>query len=205
MIKNIIFDLGGVFIKIHYQKTSQAFKDLGIANFDDFFKQDFSNDLFEQLEIGAISPEAFYNKFRVLTNTNLTNNEIEIAWNAMLGNFWQDRLDWLEHISKAYNIYLFSNTNSIHYDAFMKQYHQENPSRKPLNDYFIKAYYSQNIGLRKPTIESYNYIINEQNLKASETLFIDDTLKNINGAMLAGLQTLHLTADKNLTEIDFNQ
>lgn len=201
MIKNIIFDLGGVFIEIHYQKTAQAFTDLGIENFNDFFKQDYCNDLFEKLEIGAITPNDFYNEFRALTKTSLSNQEIETAWNAMLGNFWQDRLNWLEGISKQYNIYLFSNTNTIHYQAFMQQYHAENTIRKPLNDYFIKAYYSQNIGLRKPTIESFKFIIDEQLLNPAETLFIDDTLKNIDGAKLAGLQTLHLTADKNLVEI----
>lgn len=202
MIKNIIFDLGGVFIQIHYQKTSDAFKNLGILNFDDFFKQDFSNDLFEKLEAGFITPTEFYAQFRELTNTNLTDAEIEIAWNAMLGNFWQDRLDWLEAISRKYNIFLFSNTNEIHYKAFTKQYQEQNSTRKPLNEFFIKAYYSQTMGLRKPTVESYNFIINEQNLNPSETLFIDDTLKNIEGAKLALLQTLHLTAEINLTTIN---
>jgi putative hydrolase of the HAD superfamily len=123
MIKNIIFDLGGVFIKIQYQKTSQAFKDLGITNFDDFFKQDFCNDLFEQLEVGKVNDIEFYTQFRALTKTNLTNHQIKDAWNAMLGSFWQDRLDWLEGISKRFNIFLFSNTNAIHYNAFMQQYH----------------------------------------------------------------------------------
>ncbi|MFY8091705.1 MAG: HAD family hydrolase [Chitinophagaceae bacterium] len=203
MIKNIIFDLGGVFIKIQYQKTSQAFKDLGITNFDDFFKQDFCNDLFEQLEVGKVNDIEFYTQFRALTNTNLTNHQIKDAWNAMLGSFWQDRLDWLEGISKRFNIFLFSNTNAIHYNAFMQQYHAENSTRKPLNNYFIEAYYSQNIGLRKPTVASYQYIIDEQKINPNETLFIDDTLKNIEGAKLAGLQTLHLTEDKNLIEIKF--
>jgi FMN phosphatase YigB (HAD superfamily) len=203
MIKNIIFDLGGVFIKIQYQKTSQAFKDLGITNFDDFFKQDFCNDLFEQLEVGKVNDIEFYTQFRALTKTNLTNHQIKDAWNAMLGSFWQDRLDWLEGISKRFNIFLFSNTNAIHYNAFMQQYHAENSTRKPLNNYFIEAYYSQNIGLRKPTVASYQYIIDEQKINPNETLFIDDTLKNIEGAKLAGLQTLHLTEDKNLIEIKF--
>jgi putative hydrolase of the HAD superfamily len=85
----------------------------------------------------------------------------------------------------------------------MQQYHAENSTRKPLNNYFIEAYYSQNIGLRKPTVASYQYIIDEQKINPNETLFIDDTLKNIEGAKLAGLQTLHLTEDKNLIEIKF--
>lgn len=200
MIKNIIFDLGGVFIKIHYQKTPDAFAKLGIPNFNDYFKQDFSNPLFEDLEKGIITPEQFYDGFRQLTQTQLTNIEIETAWNALLGEFWQDRLDWLNIIKNKYNVFLFSNTNSIHYDCFMKQYHLENPTRIPFNNHFKKAYYSQTLHLRKPDSHSYIAIINEQQLNVHETLFIDDTLKNIEAAKAVGLQTLHLTANMDLTQ-----
>lgn len=62
------------------------------------------------------------------------------------------------------------------------------------DNYFIKAYYSHELGLRKPYVESYQKILEEQNLLASETLFIDDTYKNIEGAQKAGLQTIHLQA-----------
>lgn len=200
-IKNIIFDLGGVFIEINYEKTSQAFKNLGITQFDDYFKQDYSNSLFTRLEEGKINVLEFYDGFRTLTQTNRTNQQIENAWNALLGKFWQDRLDWLQPITEKYNCYLFSNTNSIHYQAFMKSYALENPSRKPFNQYFIKAFYSQDIGYRKPNVSAYNFVIKEARIVADETLFIDDTLKNIEGAKQAGLQTLHLTNEMDLTKI----
>lgn len=200
-IKNIIFDLGGVFIKINYLKTSNAFKELGITQFDDYFTQTFSNNLFTQLEEGKISDEAFYNGFRTLAQTNLSNQQIEKAWNAMLESFWQERLDWLEKIAQHYYCYLFSNTNSIHYNAFMKNYAIENAERKPLNDYFIKAFYSQQIGYRKPHVEAYKFVLQKANINASETLFIDDTLKNIEGAKQAGLRTFHLTNQVDLTQL----
>ena len=56
--------------------------------------------------------------------------------------------------------------------------------------------------LRKPYVESYQQIIAEQQLNPAETLFIDDTIKNIEGAKLAGLQTIHLLAPQ--TVLDLN-
>ncbi len=196
-IKNIIFDLGGIFLKVNYQKTQDTFVELGIANFDEYYRQDFVSKPFKQIEVGEISPEGFYEGIRNITNTKITDTDLEYAWNAMLGEFWLDRLEWLNDINKQYNVYLFSNTNKIHYDAFLNTYNQLN-FNKSFHSYFIKDYYSHVLGLRKPNIESYQAILKEQNLEAQETLFIDDTYKNIEGAIEAGLQTLHLTSSMNL-------
>ncbi|MBC7722438.1 MAG: HAD family phosphatase, partial [Pedobacter sp.] len=161
-IKNIIFDLGGIFLDIHYHLTKDAFINLGIKNFDDLFTQHHANDLFEDLETGKISENDFYDLFRKEANINLSNEQIKKAWNALLGSFPLEKLKWLKDIKQKYNIYLFSNTNQIHYDAFMKIYEAET-GKNDFNQHFIKAYYSQNIGLRKPYPESFLYIINEQN------------------------------------------
>lgn len=199
-IKNIIFDLGGIFLDIQYQLTKDAFVNLGIKNFDDLFTQHHANDLFEDLEMGKISEIEFYDLFRKEADIDLSNEQIKTAWNALLGGFPLGRLKWLENIKQKYNIYLFSNTNQIHYDAFMKIYEKET-GKNNFNQHFIKAYYSQNMGLRKPYPESFLYIINEQNLLPEETLFIDDTIKNIEGAKAVGLQTIHLVAPQTVLDL----
>ncbi len=199
-IKNIIFDLGGVFLNIDYPKTQIAFEKSGVVNFHDLFTQHHASPLFENLEIGKISAVEFYDEFRSLSKTNLSNEQIEIAWNAMLLDFPKERLDWLQKIKLKYNIFLFSNTNQIHYDAFMKIY-RDNFQADNFNAHFIKAYYSQNIGLRKPYPESFEYILAEQQLDRSQTLFIDDTEKNIEGAKKVGLQTIHLVAPKTILDL----
>jgi putative hydrolase of the HAD superfamily len=196
-IKNIIFDLGGIFLKVNYQKTQDAFVKLGITNFDDYYRQDFVSKPFEQIEVGEISSEEFYEGIRNITNTKIADTDLQNAWNAMLGEFWLDRLKWLDEINKKYSVYLFSNTNQIHYDCFQNIYEETNPKHK-FSDYFIKDYYSQILGLRKPNIESYHAILKEQHLKASETLFVDDTYKNIEGAESAGLRTLLITNSMSL-------
>lgn len=199
-IKNILFDLGGVFLDINYQLTEQAFIDLGIADFGQRFNQQFSNTLFEDLETGKIDPETFYEAFRKETSTDLSNKTIEVAWNALLLDFPPERLTWLEGIKEKYPVYLYSNTNIIHYQCFMKMF-EDKFGGKNFNDYFIKAYYSHELGLRKPYADSYKQLLKLENLEAGETLFIDDTLKNIEGAKAAGLQTLWLQPGMVLQEV----
>jgi len=198
--KNILFDLGGVFLDINYQLTEKAFIDLGITDFDQRFNQQFSNTLFEDLETGKVDPEVFYNRFRKETGTGLTNEAIETAWNALLLDFSAERLEWLEEMGRKYPVYLYSNTNLIHYQCFMKNFEQKFEGKK-FNNYFRKAYYSHELGLRKPYPSSYTRIMELENLNPTETLFIDDTLKNITGAKEAGLQTLWLQPGMALQEL----
>jgi HAD superfamily hydrolase (TIGR01549 family) len=190
-IKNIIFDLGGIFLNVDFKKTEKAFIDLGVTGFNDLYTQHHSSDLFELLETGKISPEEFHHAFVHETGVELTYEQIKNAWNALLLDFPVERLHWLDEINKKYKTFLFSNTNKIHYDAFTESFRTET-GIEDFNKYFIKAYYSHEIGLRKPYSESFLYILHEQHLNPAETLFIDDTLKNIEGAKQVGLQTIHL-------------
>ncbi len=200
-IKNIIFDLGGIFLNLDFKKTEQAFIDLGINDFSELFSFSHSEPLFENLEVGKISLQEFYDGFRLLAHLNLSDKEIETAWNAMLLDFPEERLNWLETIKQKYNVFLFSNTNQIHLDRFEEIYFHQF-KKNNFRNYFIKAYFSNEVGFKKPNKESYLKILEEQNLIATETLFIDDTLKNIVGAQEAGLQTIHLAAPTTVLELN---
>lgn len=190
-IRSIIFDLGGIFIDINHSKTEKAFIDLGVSNFADFYTQHHASEIFELLETGKLTPEDFYKTFRGETGCTIDDSSIREAWNALLGDFFTDRLHWLNDLRKRYNTYLFSNTNNIHYDAFMEIFRRQTGIEN-FNDYFVKAYYSFECGFRKPYPESYQRVLKEQNLKASETLFVDDTPKNVEGARQAGLHAVLL-------------
>ncbi len=190
-IKNIIFDLGGVFMNIDFAKTNEAFAAAGLTNFKEHFTQHHATPMFELLETGKITPEEFYESFRKEVYEFITNEQIRDAWNALLVDFPKERIVWLDEIRTKYNVYLYSNTNKIHYDSFIISF-TEQTGFPDFNHYFKKAYYSHELGLRKPYPESFTHILNEQNLLAEETVFIDDTFSNIEGAQKAGLQTIHL-------------
>ncbi|WP_298297606.1 HAD family phosphatase [Hydrotalea sp.] len=200
-VKNIIFDLGGIFINLDFQKTTEAFQQLGVTQLNNFFTQTHSNSLFAALETGTITTHEFYDAFRKQTGIVATNEAIALAWNAMLVNFPSDRINWLNAIKDKYNIFLYSNTNQIHYDCFIEMF-QSDTGNNNFNHYFKKAYYSHEIRMRKPDADGFQFILEEQNLVPEETLFIDDTLPNIETAHSLGLQIIHLKAP--LTVLDLH-
>jgi putative hydrolase of the HAD superfamily len=199
-IKNIIFDLGGVFLNINFSLTETAFKELGVLGFGEMFTQHHANDLFVQLETGAISELEFYAAFRLATGSNLTDADIKKAWNALLLDFRMPSLEWLEGIKDKYQIFLFSNTNKIHYDAFGLTY-QSQTGKLDFDANFKKAYYSQQMGMRKPDTAPFLHILKEQSLVPSETLFIDDTIKNVLAAKEVGMQAIHLQWPQTLLDL----
>ncbi len=199
-IKAIIFDLGGIFLNIDYQRTEDAFTALGVKDFNRFFQQQYSNPLFEDLETGKIRPKDFYDRFNEEAGTDLAYEAIEKAWNAMLLDFPEERINWLKEKARQYPVYLYSNTNIIHYESFMQDFGVK--YGYDFNELFVKAYYSHQLGLRKPYPNSYKAILMEQQLEAATTLFIDDTPKNIVGAQEAGLQTILLNNGKTVLDLD---
>lgn len=202
MIKNILFDFGGVFYDLDFSKTSSAFKSLGFDDFDNMFTQYQADALFQQLETGVISPEEFFTKVRALAPQPVTNEQIRDAWNALLLGYRQTSLDYLAELKKEYNLYLLSNTNQIHYDYFTHQL-LEQTAHPSLDSFFTKAYYSQKLGLRKPDIEVFEHILKDAGINAEETLFIDDSYTNFPNAEKLGMK-IHLLKPGALIErIDY--
>jgi len=201
MVKNIIFDFGGVFIDVDYKRTEKAFVDAGITNFHQLYSQQSASPLFEDLETGKLQSDQFYDELRNISGVQLTNDQITMCWNSILGNYWPHAIDKAKSLKNQYRLFLFSNTNAIHYECFTKIYRQQiGPG--DFNDLFEKAYYSHTSGIRKPYVEAYEWVLKDAGIEADETIFIDDTYANIEGAQQAGLQTIHLKPPMKLWELD---
>ncbi|MFT3682200.1 MAG: HAD family phosphatase [Ferruginibacter sp.] len=187
-IKNIIFDLGGVLIDIDYHKTSAAFKRLGVKNFDEQYSQAGADKLFEALETGTITDGEFFARMHPYCDPATTHQQIEDAWNEILLSFRLPSLAFLDSVKDKYRIFLLSNTNSIHKRAFDIILKNET-GFDSLDHYFIKSYYSHLLHQRKPYVTTYRFVLEDGEMQAEETLFIDDSPVNIEGAREAGLQT----------------
>lgn len=189
-IKAIIFDLGGVLLNIDFNRSEKAFADLGVHDFSGFFSQFHSNPLFRQLETG-MDDQLFYDEFRTATQQQLSNEQIKDAWNALLLDFRKESLAVLPSLKEKYQVYLLSNTNEIHLQEFQQRYRQLYPGSE-LDELFDVAYYSHRIGHRKPNASAFEYVLNRHTLIPDETLFIDDSINNIEAAQSLGIQTVHL-------------
>lgn len=186
--KNILFDFGGVLYNIDYQLTIKAFKDLGFHHFENMFSQTKINNFFADFEKGQITDEEFYDILIKESGGEINKNDIKNAWNKMLLTYRMESLHYLKTLQEKYPLYLLSNTNSIHYKHFTTEL-KNREGLKPLSSYFIKAWYSHEIGFRKPDFNCYEFILADADIIAEETLFIDDTIANLEAAEKLGFQT----------------
>jgi glucose-1-phosphatase len=190
-IKHIIFDLGGVILPIDYTRTTQAFRDLGITNFNELYSQAAQTGKFDDFETGKITEAEFLAFLKKYAPEDIQTEELETAWNAMLLDWIPERLELIQTLSGRYNTYLFSNTNSIHQRAFLDSLSAQigTPTLKP---YFNAVYYSHEFGFRKPHPASFQKLLDNHQLVAAETLFLDDSLQHIEGARQLGIRTIHV-------------
>lgn len=196
-IKNIIFDLGGVILNIDYQKTIDAFKNLGIYDFEKIYSQAQQSKLFDDIETGRITSSEFIAELKNLLGKDLPDQAIVDAWNALLLDFPEKRLKILADLKDHYRVFLCSNTNEIHYQAYCKQL-VDKFGVPDLSSYFEKEYYSHKLGLRKPDPELFHLILSENNLNRTETIFIDDSIQHIEGALNVGIRARLLKKEEDL-------
>lgn len=198
-IKNVIFDLGGVILNIDFKKTEEAFKLLGLDNFSDHISQHHITDFFEKYETGLLSDAEFIAGVKRLVDKPVSEEQIIAAWNALLLDFPPARIALLKRLKSKYRTFLLSNTNSIHHQEYRARLFRDQGVY--LEDLFEKVYYSHAVNLRKPGAEIFELVLNDNNLKAEETLFIDDTASNFPEAERLGIKVHHLKHGTDITEI----
>ncbi len=188
-IKNIIFDFGGVIINLDIKSTYKSILELGIG-------EEYTSYLNRSLkahESGAISDDILRQEFRKCSTQTITDQQIDRAWNKMLLDIPQDRIEFLKQLKQKYNLFLLSNTNAIHID-FLK--YREAERFNEFENIFNNVYYSYQMKMRKPNNIIFETLLKNENLKSHETLFIDDTLEHINTANNLNINTYHLKIDQ---------
>ena len=191
IIKNIIFDFGGVIHDIRYENVAEAFVEHGVTDLGKFYNKDYQTAEMDMFEKGLMSVEEYRDYIRRMTGKGLTDAEIDDIVNAILIDVPRSRVEKLIQLRKRYKVYLFSNTNQINYDCFTARLRQKF-GFDIFERCFDAAYFSHFMHMRKPAKEGFLRIIEEQRLEPARTLFIDDIAKNLEGARQAGLQTIHL-------------
>lgn len=185
-IRNIIFDLGGVLLNIDPKKTIEAFEKLGMAQLVGEKGLTYDHEIFYRMEQGKITSDEFRKGILELLPKHVSFQEIDTAWTAMLLDFPAIRVELLKNLRKDFNIYLFSNTNAIHVEKFHSIFRNQHGFE--VSSLFEKDFYSNEIGYRKPSHESYQEIIRLSGINPEESLFIDDALQNVQSAVASGLK-----------------
>lgn len=189
VIKNIVFDLGGVIMTLDPAEALRRFKALGLSDAERYLDAYTQSGVFGNLEEGKITAEDFRSKLSSLTGHELTFDECKHAWLGYRKDVPQRNLDLLKELrAKDYRLILLSNTNPFMMDwALSSEFDGKGSS---LNDYFDALYLSYRLGIMKPAPDFFRQVLGNENILPEETLFVDDGPRNVEAAGKLGFMTM---------------
>lgn len=202
--RNLIFDIGNVLVDIDYTVPIAEFQKLVPPNTDFRFETVVSytnqHNIFDLFEKGKVTVPQFRDGLKQLLKPDVTDAEIDLAWNSILINYPLAKFELLKQLKTRYYTLALSNINELHVQAIdIAAAQLLNEDR--FGNFFHKAYYSNEMGWRKPEKEIYEMLIQQENLNRAETFFVDDKLENIEMAREVGLQAYQLTERDKLDEL----
>ena len=193
-IKNIIFDLGGVLMNIDFKRTFNAFEIIGFRGAEMAFQDPAINRLCMDFETGVYCSIEMRTKFRELTGFICSDIQFDKAWNALLIDFPPERIRRVQELAKKYKTYLLSNTNPIHAKHFNSELNKHF-GIESMDHLLDKAWYSHNLGFRKPDERIFHKILKSSRLNPGETLYLDDLELNVKVAESVGIRGIHVTEE----------
>ncbi len=197
MIKNLIFDLGGVIVPLHPMACITAFKEvIGYEGFGEFLSMYRHKGFFDQFERGEISSREFRKIIRKNAmpvkklngkSKSISDNEIDYCLNRFLLPIPQNRIEALLFFRHDYRMLMLSNTNPIGMDRCRELFRDMGYETE---DLFEKLYLSYKMKLAKPDPEIFAELIKDSGVVPEETLYIDDSMTNIKAGAEFGFRTL---------------
>lgn len=183
MINTIIFDFGDVFINLDKPAIERELHQLGVTSITEDMLE-----IAKQYEKGVISTNDFVTSFRT-KYPSISAAQFKNAWNSIILEFPEYRLEFLEHLStsKRYKLILLSNTNALHIEQVIENMSLYRYER--FKNCFDQFYLSHEIQLRKPDTSIYEFVLEENKLQASACIFVDDTKENTEAAAQLGIHT----------------
>ncbi len=180
MIKNVIFDMGCVLI--HFSRNEFMSK-LNLDNPEDeklLMRETYLSVGWPMMDRGYLDEQGLYERACANLPERLHKyaHELIFEWNK-----WSYEIPGMEELlsklkKNGYQIILLSNTS-----LRQKEYW---PNLK-VSRYFDKTYISAKIKMMKPEKEIYQYVLNDADIVAEESVFIDDVPFNVEAAMLCGI------------------
>lgn len=193
-IKNIIFDLGGVLIdwnpKYVYRQIFESEKEVdwfleNIATYDWNVEQDAGRTLEEATHILTEKHPKWHKEIAAYYG----------RWEEMLGGPIEENIRLLEQLvsMKEYRVLALTNWSYETWPIALERYGY-------FLDWFEDILVSGKEKMKKPEARIYNLMLSRNNLIAEESVFIDDSLKNVKGAESCRIHAVHYRTPENLKD-----
>lgn len=188
MIKNIIFDIGGVLVDFNPERV---LKEMGFPQNE--VQAIYSNTVlgpyWKELDRGVMSKEEVFELMIKDVPAEYQSDAKNFLYNHTLETVtcFDYAADWLKGLKEqGYKVYLLTN-----YPQWMFEPHFKNlfTFASYVDGYVVSAV----VKLIKPDHAIYSNIITKYNLNPEESVFIDDRLENVIGAKETGLNAIQFT------------
>lgn len=199
MIKNLLFDLGGVIMDIDRMRAVRALQALGMADADKVLGEYAQQGPFGAIESGEIDSDEFHRRMAELIPGHVEDDDIDRAFVRFLIGIPAHRLESLRALRRRYGIYMLSNTNPIMWETEIKrQFRQEGLE---IGDYFDGIVTSFEAKCMKPSPEIFEYTRRMLGIEPAETLFLDDSETNCEAARALGWNAVRVVPGTEFIEL----
>lgn len=198
-IKAIIFDLGGVLVDLDIEDCKAAFKSmLGFEAIDQLIDPCHQKGIWGDLEEGTISAEDFRAQVLAQSRPGSTDDLVDKAmWHILVG-MRPYKGELLNRLAESYDLYLLSNNNSICMPRSRQIFAE---AGAPIDKVFKKSFLSYEMKALKPSETFYKSVIEQIGLPAENMVFVDDSQKNVDGAIAAGLPAVYYQPGSDLSQL----
>lgn len=178
MIKNLMFDLGGVIMDIKRDNAVKALTRLGMTNVEEFLGDNYSQKgAFLALERGEITVNEFHEEIRRYIPEGVSDDEIDTALCKFLIGIPVKRLRELRELRGKYKIYMLSNTNMMMWHRFILPEFKKDGH--DIDYYFDGVVTSFSVHAYKPEAAIFDAAVSRLGIKPGETVFFDDSPANV--------------------------
>lgn len=199
MIKAIIFDMGGVLVDLDIEDCKEAFKrDLGYYEIDQIIDACHQKGIYGDLEEGKLSADDFRKLVLAGSREGAMPEDVDKAMYHILVGIAPYKVDMLRRLSESYDLYMLSNNNPICLPCAQKMFAE---AGIPVDKIFKKCYMSFEMKALKPSEAFYKSVIQDIGLTSEQLLFIDDSHRNVDGAIDAGLPAVYYEPGTDLDDL----
>ena len=193
-IKNVIFDLGGVLIDWNPYKVYKDVFNNDSEKMIHFYTKICTQDWNENQDAGYPMAKATEERVALFPEYEKEIRMFYGRWDDMLGDQIQGTVDILKELSDDPNYKVVALTNWSH-ETFPRAI-----AKFSFLQWFEGILVSGEEKTRKPFPEIYELTLSKFNLKAGESLFIDDNLRNIEAAKKFGIHSIHFQSPEQLNK-----
>lgn len=191
--------MGGVLVDLDIEDCKRAFKeDLGYYRIDEIIDPCHQKGIYGELEEGTLSPDEFRTTVLSESRPGASAEDVDKAmWHILVG-IEPYKADMLRRLSESYDLYMLSNNNGICLPRSRQIFAE---AGVPLEEIFRKCYFSFEMKALKPSEAFYKAVMEDIGCPPEDMLFIDDSQKNVEGALEAGLPALYYRPGTDLEEL----